>query len=151
MTPTVVDDLEELYRSIRAKSDEYKIVAGTLYFSVTAFRDIGRKPSVDRSALRTNPSEAKKSQTDGVAKMIAQEVRGICGIPVDPNKNGKGTKNYAVDVIHRPVQNQQEEPDNLAHCQIECDPSVESASRFRKVQEALALIATRHGFVIAPS
>jgi hypothetical protein len=103
MTPTVVEDPEELYRSIRSKSDEYAIVSGTPLFSVNAFKDKYRKPSVDRSAIRTNPIDAKKSATDGVAKVIAREVRAVCNIVVNPDKKGQGVKKYGVDVLHRPI------------------------------------------------
>jgi hypothetical protein len=151
MDPTVVDDPEDLYRSIRSKSDEYAIVSGATLFSVNAFRDVSRKPSVDRSAIRTNPVDAKKSASDGVAKVVAREVRSVCSIVINPDKKGGGTKKYAVDVLHRPIINVPNEPNNPAHCQIECDPTLENGGRFRKLQEALARIATRHGFVVAPS
>jgi hypothetical protein len=106
---------------------------------------------VDRSTIRTNPVEAKQSATDGVAKMITKEVRGVCSIVVNPNKKGQGAKKYAVDVIHRPIVDQPPEVDNPSHCQIECDPTLDNGGRFRKLQEALARIATRHGFVVAPT
>ena len=43
------------------------------------------------------------------------------------------------------------EADNLAHCQIECNPLIESGSRFKKLKAALANLANKHGFVVPPS
>lgn len=77
------------------------------------------------------------------------EVRESCRVPII--KNGVAVGDYAVDAIHRPIENDPNQADNLAHCQIECNPIIESPSRFKKLKAALAALATRHGFVIPPA
>ncbi|MDA9504195.1 hypothetical protein XI09_05345 [Bradyrhizobium sp. CCBAU 11386] len=149
MDPTVVDDAEDLYRSIRANTDEYFYQDGKLVFSSSAFDDRFMKPSVDRSSLRHNPADARINITDGVAKVLADDVRRSCKIPII--RNGVPVGEYAVDAVHRPIENDQDVPDNLAHCQIECNPIIESGSRFKKLKAALANLATKHSFIVPPS
>jgi hypothetical protein len=146
--PTIVQDAEELYRSIKSQSKAYTQVDGRTVFSSSAFDDRMLMPSVDRSALILNPRYSKKSPSDGVAKLIAREVRNSCKIVIDPKDP---SAHYAVDVIHRPIFSDPVDPENLAHCQIECAPAISSNSRFKKLKEALARLATRHGFIIAPT
>jgi hypothetical protein len=150
MEATHVEDSESLYRAIRARSNEYKEIDGIIVFSSTAFDDRLFKPSVDRSQIRTDPVGAKKSISDGVTKVTAAEVRGTCRIPII--KDGKETGQFHIaDAYHRPIKDRPPEPDNPAHCQIECAPSVANKSRFRRLKEALARLATTHGFVVPPS
>jgi len=149
MDPTVVDDAEDLYRSIRANSDEYSYQDGKLVFSSSAFDDRFMKPSVDRSSLRPNSEDVRINAADGVTKVVTADVRRSCKIPII--KNGAPVGEYAVDAIHRPIENDQNDPDNLAHCQIECNPIIESGSRFKKLKAALANLANKHGFVVTPS
>ncbi|MCJ2140260.1 hypothetical protein [Methylobacterium sp. E-066] len=149
MTPTKVENDEFLYRSIRAnpsEPEEYSYASGKLIISVSAFNDRGNKPSVDRSLLRDKPEEAKKNSSDGVAALLAEDVRNIKGVKVTAERTDERT--YYVDAIHRPLL---ADPVNLAHCQVECDPELANPSRFRKIKEALAIIATKHGFVIDPA
>jgi hypothetical protein len=134
--PTIVHDTEELYRAIKSKSKAYTQVDGRTVFSSSAFDDRMLTPSVDRSALILNPRYSMKSPSDGIAKLIAREVRTSCKIVIDPNAKGPSVE-YAVDVIHRPILNDPVEPENLAHCQIECNPAISSNSRFKKLKEAL--------------
>jgi hypothetical protein len=147
MEATIVDDAEDLYRSIRA--DDYSYYDGKVVFSSTAFDDRDMKPSVDRSSMRTNPAEARISPTDGVTKVLTADVRKSCKIPII--RNGVAVGDYAVDAIHRPIENDPTEADNLAHCQIECDPLIDSGSRFRKLKAALATLANVHGFIVEPN
>jgi hypothetical protein len=147
MTPTHVYDSEELYRSVR--SDEYKTINGRVIFSASAFNDRDRKPSVDRSGMRKDPKDARKSPTDGITKLIAREIRGTCKISIF-DKKGKVTGQHAVDVLHRPIVDSPGEADNLAHCQIECHPTIENDGSFKRLKEALAVMATRIGFVVEP-
>jgi hypothetical protein len=60
MVTTIVDDAEDLYRSIRA--DDYSYQDKKLFFSSTAFDDREMKPSVDRSSMRGNPAVARIGQ-----------------------------------------------------------------------------------------
>src|ERR1700682_5874696 len=128
---TIVQDAEELYRSIKSQSKAYTQVDGRTVFSQSAFDDRMLMPSVDRSALILKPIYSKKSPTDGVAKLNTVEVRNSCRIVIDPSAKGPPIV-YAVDAIHRPILHDPIEPDdNLAHCQIECAPAISSNSRFK--------------------
>jgi len=128
--------------------DEYSYQDGKLHFSSRAFDDRWMKPSVDRSAIRTNPPDARRNATDGVTKLLTRDVRNSCKVPII--KNGTAVGEFAVDAIHRPIENDSAEADNLAHSQIECNPVIESSSRFRKLKEALAKLADSNGFVVPP-
>jgi hypothetical protein len=149
MDASIIDDSEDLYRSVRADSNEYSYQSGKLLFSSTAFDDRSMKPSVDRSAIRTDPTEARRNPTDGIAKILTKDVRQCCSVPII--KNGTPVGDHAVDAIHHPIENGPVEPDNLAHSQIECNPIIESGSRFRRLKEALAKLANAHGFVVSPT
>lgn len=143
----MVADDEQLYRRVPARAECAREGDGVVHISASAFNDIGRKPSVDRAVLRGHdPSKTKASETDGVAGLIAVTVRGIDRIQrVAPND-----RFYRVDVVARPVIADNEEglPENLAHAQVESDPDMESDSRFRKLKEALARIAT---WIVVPN
>jgi len=149
MVPTVVDDAEDLYRSIRANGDEFSYQDGKLIFSSSAFDDRYMKPSVDRSSMRTDPADTRAKPTDGVTKVVTADVRKSCNIPII--KNGAPVGEYAADAVHRPIESDPALADNLAHCQVECNPLIESGSRFKKLKAALATLANRHGFVVKPT
>jgi hypothetical protein len=144
----LVPDSDELYRSVR--EGEYKTINGKVAFSASAFNDRDRTPSVDMSSIRTDPREARKSVDQGVAKLVAREVRASRKIPICDDK-GNQTGEHSVDVIHRPIKNDADgEPDNPAHCQIECHPTIDSDNRFKRLKEALAAMANRYGWVVRP-
>lgn len=159
MRPTTVAHDEWLYRRIRSDMQEYAIVEGAVRFSANAFNDREFKPSVDRSTLRANPADMKLDPSDGIAKCLAESIRNRCDIPIDgaafdkvrerPHEQA-ALERYAVDVLHRPILRTENEAENLAHCQIETAPVVRSATRFKKLKEALARIADEHGFVVEP-
>lgn len=149
MQPTKVEDSENAYRSIRVNRREYARVGGVVRFSASAFDDRAKKPSVDRSSMRNKPEDARKSPTDGVTQIGVKEIRSSCKIPIVDEK-GKQTGAHAVDVVHRPICKSDTEPENHAHCQVECAPQIESGARFKKLKEALAVLANRHGFVVQP-
>ena len=140
---TKVDDDELLYRRILADSDQYRLVDGKVIFTSTAFNDRCMKPSVDRSAYRADPEACKFAESDGVTHVVTSEVRGVSNIAIGPDDE----KKFCVDAIHRPV----DDPANPAHTQIECDPEMSSSSRFKKLKEALAILASKQGFVVEPS
>jgi hypothetical protein len=150
MSPTKVEANEALYRAIRSGSDEYVRADGALRFTVLAFADRECKPSVDRSSIRTDPLGAKKSSTDGVTQLITHQVRAICDIKVSPDKKGD-TAAYAIDAIHDPIEESETEPENHAHCRVVCSPEVKVNHFNKRVREALANVATSHGFVIDPT
>ena len=149
MTPTKVEDEEALYRAIRSGSEEYVRADGALRFTVLAFADREYKPSVDRSSIRTDPTGAKKMSTDGVTKLITHQVRAICDIKVAPDKKGD-TAVYAIDAIHNRIEASETESENHAHCRVVCSPDVKVNHFNKRVREALANVATSHGFVVEP-
>src|SRR5689334_1763765 len=114
MDPTIVNDAEDLYRSIRKDAGEYSYQDGKLVFSSSAFDDRYMKPSVDRSSIRTVPEDARINATDGVTKVLTRDVRRSCKVPII--KNGVSIGEHAVDAIHRPIENDPNQADNLAHC-----------------------------------
>jgi len=150
MQPTQIDDSEILYRSVRAENDEYRIEDTKLVFSVKAFDDRTMKPSVSRSLICTDPAEAKLSERDGITKCLAHEVRSINNVVLNPDKDGNGDKRYEPDAIHRPLDPFHTVRDK-SHSQVECVPELANKGRFKRLKEALAQIATTHGFVIPPT
>ena len=151
MTVTYVDDVEVLYRAVRANADEYRLETdGRLRFTANAFKDSLCKPSVDRSNLRNDPRDTRFSPSDGVTSLITKDVRAI-GTVLVMNPDGRTVKQvYRVDALHRPVIKSEAEPrDNPAHCQIECDPEIRN-THFKKLKEALALLATQRGWIVEP-
>lgn len=149
MVATQVENSESVYRSIRHDAGEYTVVKGKVVFSHSAFNDKEHKPSVDRSTLRQDPKDARQSVSDGIAKLEVADVRTRCKLDIVDGK-GRSTGQYAVDVVHRPLESPPEPKENCAHCQIECSPSIANGSRFRRLKEALAALATQHGFLVKP-
>ncbi|WP_316181519.1 hypothetical protein [Bradyrhizobium sp. SZCCHNRI1009] len=144
----LVPDTDDLYRSVR--EGEYRAVGGRVTFSASAFGDRERKPSVDMSSIRKDAREARKSTEQGVAKLVAGEVRQSCKIPIY-DKKGKQTGEHSVDAIHRPIKDDPNgDPDNPAHCQIECHPTIDNDGRFKRLKEALAAMASKYGWVVTP-
>ena len=132
-----VSDKEWLHRCV-AIADCQSVQPRRL--SSTAFNDRFRKPSVDQASLRP-AIETQFAPTDGVVRLLTESVRKI-GIEMTPPPES-GPKNYEVDVWARP------EPNNNAHAQIEPLPHMTDA-RFKKLKEALALLAAQEDWVIVP-
>ena len=150
LTVTLVEDGERLYRAVRCGPDEYKVVDGKVRFAAAAFNDPELKPSVDRSSMRDDPRDTRFRESDGIAQVIAHEVRAIGHIPVEPG-NPNSDKVYQIDAIHRPILKSETEPrDNLAHCQVECDPGIKAAHFKKRLREALAILASGHGWIVDP-
>lgn len=146
-----VDNDDELYRRVPSNQGKYSIVEGKLRFSTTAFNDPGRKPSVDRAKLRNSPDETKWDAADGVVSLVASEIRAIKVENTGATQDDPS--HYSVDVIPRPitVDNPEGLPENMAHAQIESAPVMTSNNRFRKLKEALALLADNRGWLIEPT
>lgn len=150
MEPTLVDDDEWLYRAVRVGAHEYAHTPEGLRVSSAAFRDSGRRPSVDRDSLRDQPIDVRFDITDGVVKVLTRDVRAIGFIRVDPNDRSSDTT-YTVDAIHRPLSTAiGDARDNDAHCQIESTPHFVVDGHFKRLREALAYLATQTGWVIPP-
>ena len=117
---TVWDD-EELYRSVRGElaAEEYIYDRGKLRIRSNAFRDISKKPSVDRAKLKEfNPFCSKLSDTDGIVSLIAADVHAISTVKTK-NQDGDVVV-HTVYVIYDP--NPKSNPENYAHSQIIVDP-----------------------------
>jgi len=147
MQPLHVYDYEELFRSVRP--NEFSVVDGRVVISASAFKDSQRKPSLDKQWYGRAAEETRKAPDNGVAKIVAAEARKISSVTILDHK-GRPTGGHAVDVMHRPIMNQPGEPDNASHCQVECDPAIEKDGSFKRLKEALAGLATRHGWVLPP-
>lgn len=149
---SVWDD-EELYRSVRSGLDaeEYIYHKGKLRIRSNAFRDIGKKPSVDRAKLKDfNPFCSRLSDTDGIVSLIAGDIRIIKEVET---KTEDRDATHVVDVIYDP--NPESEPENYAHSQIVVDPeffgtSSKKKKTFYKLQRALARLATKRGWTLVP-
>lgn len=146
----MVDNEETLFRRIRYEWVDYD--QGSFRLSSQAFADKGLKPSVNRQRLAPNPAATKHDDSDGVAELVAEEVRKIDSVMQNPLAPPEEQKSYQLDVIPRPIPagNPEGEPENLAHAQIESDPLLENRSRFDKVKDALARLAERRPLVIDP-
>ncbi|OGQ91855.1 MAG: hypothetical protein A2289_11710 [Deltaproteobacteria bacterium RIFOXYA12_FULL_58_15] len=124
---------EPLYRRVLCGVGHFQpLEDGTVKISSQAFSDRGMKPSVDRSSLCPHgPSYSQADLSDGVVSVLASGVRGIAARSV---KDGV-TISYAIDVFPDPL------PGNPAHAEIRPSPEYATKSAFRKVLEALALLA----------
>ncbi len=150
---------EELYRSVRGKleAEEYIIERGKLRIRSNAFRDKNKKPSVDRAELKeSNPCLSKRDDTDGIVSLITADVRTI-GEVKTRDKNADVVV-HSVDVIYDP--NPKSDPKNHAHSYISVDPdffdtdTFDTKSKrertFNKLRVALAKLATKRGWTLAP-
>jgi hypothetical protein len=147
----LVGDDEILLRRVRIAWVRYD--GGTWHLTSQAFNDVGYRPSVDRHSLRLDASICKHDASDGVASIVARDVRAITSIMLNPNADRELQRAYLVDVIARPIVdgNVEQEPENLAHAQVETQPGFETRSRFDKLKDALCRLAQPRGWVIEPS
>lgn len=151
MEPTEVADAEWLYRAVRVDGHEYKYTPEGLRISSAAFRDVGRRPSVDRDSLRERPEDARLGITDGVVKVLTRDVRAIGHIRVNPSDPANETA-YTVNAIHRPLSTENgDDRNNDAHCQIESQPHIAVDRHFKKLREALAYLANQNGWIVPPT
>ena len=154
---SVWDD-EELYRSVRNELGlEYIYYDGKLRIRSDAFRDLNKKPSVDRAKLKEfSPFCSKLSNTDGIVSLIAADVRAIGTV-----KTGSQNADvivHAVDVIYDP--NPKSDLENYAHSQIVVNPDFfrtdifdtnsKKERTFYKLKRALARLATERGWTLVP-
>lgn len=142
---TVLDD-ETLYRSVPIGQNLYRTDPdGRWRLSSQAFNDRTREPSVDRATLcGDDPTRSQFRSTDGVVKVYAKEVRSISGISGSGGGAARRTVTYDIDVVPAPL------AENPAHAVIKPSPAYKSGSVFKRVLEALAGHATKHGWVIPP-
>lgn len=144
VTEVAADEL--LLRSVRDSEDCFMCDGSgeLLQVRTSAFNDRERKPSVDRQGLRQGaPQASKKSPSDGVIALGASEVRGISVATM--NKNDEVEVKHAVDVLHRPLD------ENYAHAQIECAPHVVGDGAWKRLKESLCRIAKQRGWACRPA
>jgi hypothetical protein len=143
----MVAEEEELYRRVprtAGPADCYKVEPdGKVRFTVAAFLDRAKRPSVDRAALRNhNPHPTRASKEDGITSLIAGAVRKI-GVIEKKDDKGKVLSEHAVDVVAAPVEG------NNAHAEIILSPEV-GGKAFERLKEALSRLATERGWVVEP-
>lgn len=133
-----VECSEQIFRSIRNDPIYFKIDDnGNPNFGVSAFNDSSEKPSVNRASIRPDPEFVKQRICDGVVTLVVGDVRAI-NVPI-----ANGSNDFVVDVKHCP------ESHNPSHAQIESEP-MPSGSRFRKIKERLAKLASIAGWTCPP-
>jgi len=144
---TAVEAEELLLRSIR-DSDDYFVCdesGALLEVKISAFNDREKKPSVDRQMLREGaPESSKLNLSDGVVTLCAKEVRGVSPV-IARDQDGHEISQHAVDVHHRPLEN------NYSHSQVECAPQIASGSAWKRLKEALCRIAVQRGWTCRPA
>ena len=139
MLPTdQVGDEEILYRNVRWKYCDTS-TPGVIRLSPEAFFDPQRRPSVDRGVLCNHDPSHTQLGNDGVAVLIACQVRKIDDVlllaPV---------RTFRVDVEPKPLHS------NPAHAQVFLDPSSNNDKVFRRLRTSLARIANSHPWAIEP-
>jgi len=138
-----VEDAEIVYRSVRDEPKEHTVVDGQLKISAAAFSDSKKRPSVDRARIQVDVQLAKKSESDGVTALVAGPIRGISTVR-RLDKNQKVVQQHGVDVVAVPLE------ENASHAEVHCEPALEDDKVFRRLREALAVLATQAGWVVPP-
>lgn len=121
-----VADEEILYRCVRPNY-YVRLADGTSRPSSQAFTDPEFLISVDRAKLcNHDPRYTQREATDFICSLVTEQVRDIRTVRTP----------HTVRVDPEPVN------ENPAHAIIHAEPQFASKNAFRKLQEALALIAT---------
>ena len=111
----------------------------------SAFNDPDRTPSVDRATLRDDgPQATRFDEPAGVVTLSADEVRSISTV-VTFTKQGQPLHRHTVDVRHVP------ELGNYAHALIETAPHAAGDGAWKKLKEALCVVATKRGWAFPPA
>lgn len=137
---------ETLFRSVRDEPHYFGCDGkGELkHLSHSAFNDPDMQPSVDRAVMRAGgAAESRKSSTDGVVALVAVRVRAI-NTAVTLDAKGRPTQTHQVDVVHAP------EAENHSHSLVKSAPQIASGSAFKRLKEALCLIAAAKGWAFPP-
>lgn len=141
-----VDDDELLYRRIRsivAGQTCFRVENGRVVFTVAAFLDRHKKPSVDRAKLQGfEPHRSRQSIDDGIVELIAVRIRAI-GIVHQRDSAGRVVSEHVVDVVPAPIENQP------AHAEVITRPAI-GGKAFERLKEALARLATEAGWRVEP-
>ena len=147
-----VPNVEVLYRRVPSSTEYFASAPAECRLSSSAFNDRFQKPSVDLASKRAGPHETKLAESDGVVSLLTVDVRSIATIKNEGSAPGEPLV-YYVDVIARPILpgNIAGQLPNLAHAQIETSPGLKTSSRFKKLKEALAQLASHRGWLIEPT
>ncbi len=134
MDDAQVGDDEVLYRRIPQGMNLYTVLPdATVKLNSQAFSDRWLRPSVDRALLcQHDPTHTQRDPTDGVVSIVTIDVRQIKDV-LQNDPHGNLIQIFIVDVVPAPIV-----PDNLAHAQIQTDPTSENKAVFRKLIERLA-------------
>ncbi|HEV8501812.1 MAG TPA: hypothetical protein VGR63_09535 [Casimicrobiaceae bacterium] len=142
-----VDDGETLYRRVSEKSGSqpcYEVIGDRTVFSIAAFNDPAKQPSVDRAVIKCDPQMTRLSIEDGIIALRAHAIRQIGPIEQRSDK-GKLTGNkYGVNVFPDPLFG------NCSHAQIALVPLANANSTFKRLKESLARLASDAGWTIPP-
>jgi hypothetical protein len=136
-----VDDDEVLYRRVPHRPNHFRHENGRIRVTSQAFSDRRFRPSVDRATLCGNdPTSTQTDPTDAVASLITFQVRGIDTVE-QRDERGEVVIRHAIDVEPNPIRNDPVLPDNPAHAEIYAIPEMRNERTFRRLREALAMLA----------
>ncbi len=137
-----VGDHELMYRNVRlgyhTQDDPPKVTS-------EAFFDPQRRPSVDRAELCGHDPLHTRLGRDGVAQLLAGEVRSIDDVVLH-----EPLRVYNVDVEPKPIMNDPVYRDNPAHAQIYLKPESNNDKLFRRLRVSLARLANSKPWAIPP-
>lgn len=150
MSSAPVENNEILHRSVPC--DAVVWTSNGWHLTTEAFNDRWMSPSVDRRAIRPRAEESKISATDGIAQLLAAEVRACDEVVHNPDAPPLAQVRYKLDVEPDPIKegNGEGRVPNLSHALIKSAPAVASKSRFKKIKEALCRLARRREWAIQP-
>lgn len=124
---------EHLLRSVLARLEHTRGEGGRLRLAWNTFDDDGQEVSVDRSALRIRIVDAKKQLDAGVARIVAEKVRGVTSAA-----GKKGEIVVQTDVRPDPLRDSDPGGPNPSHALIYPRSSL-SGNQFKKLCKAIAL------------
>lgn len=143
---THVEDVEVVLRSVKDDPTHFVCDAAgrLLRLCHSAFNDPERQPSVDRASLQAGGAQAaRRSPNDGVVSLVALDIRSA-GVHT-LNSKGKVIQEHGVDVRHNPLTT------NYSHALVVTDPAIASDGAFKRLKEALCLLAGPRGFAYPPA
>ena len=145
-TTTFVLDEEAVFRAVADNPQLFAVdESGSLRLSGSAFNDPRREPSVDRSSLKHGGAGAsRRSESDGVICLVSGEVRAVKTV-VTLDQKQRPLHAHQIDVVHDPVEG------NAAHAVVRTAPTLASDGAFRRLKEALCLLANRRGWAFPPA
>jgi hypothetical protein len=141
----LVDDNEIVYRRVIFDPQCFVLEESKkLIVTASAFRDRNHQPSVDRAILCDNDPHHTQGvdKRNGVVLLIASEIRAIAD--VIKYDGDRPAVVYEIDVVPAPL------IDNVAHAEVRAHPTISSSKVFRRLQQGLAMLANKRGWLIYP-